>query len=55
MPDLSQHLGGCRFYNCTHRHEPGCSVRAAAERGDIAASRWRIYGELFEELSGKRY
>jgi ribosome biogenesis GTPase / thiamine phosphate phosphatase len=55
MPDLGQHLGGCRFYNCTHRHEPGCSVRAAAERGDIAASRWRIYGELFEELSGKRY
>jgi ribosome biogenesis GTPase / thiamine phosphate phosphatase len=55
MPDLNAHLGACRFYNCTHRHEPGCSVRAAAERGDIAPSRWRIYGELFEELSSKRY
>jgi putative ribosome biogenesis GTPase RsgA len=32
------------------RQEPGCGVVQAAERGDIAPSRWRIYGELFEEL-----
>lgn len=51
MPDLRAHLGGCRFYNCTHRHEPGCSVREAVERADIAPSRYRIYGELFDELS----
>jgi ribosome biogenesis GTPase len=55
MPDLAQHLGHCRFHNCSHRHEPGCGVRAAVERGDIAASRYRIYGELFEELSTKRW
>jgi ribosome biogenesis GTPase len=55
MPDLAAHLGNCRFYNCTHRQEPGCGVQAAVERGDIAASRYRIYGELFEELSAKRY
>lgn len=51
MPDLAAHLGGCRFYNCTHRHEPGCALRAAAERGEIDASRWRLYGEIFDELS----
>jgi ribosome biogenesis GTPase len=51
MPDLAAHLGGCRFYNCTHRHEPGCALRAAAERGEIGASRWRLYGELHDELS----
>lgn len=51
MPDLAPHLGECRFYNCTHRHEPGCALRAAAERDAIAASRWRLYGELFDELS----
>ncbi|RVT48821.1 ribosome small subunit-dependent GTPase A [Rubrivivax albus] len=56
MPDLAPHLGGCRFYNCTHRHEPGCALRAAAERGVIAPSRWRLYGELFDELSApQRY
>jgi ribosome biogenesis GTPase / thiamine phosphate phosphatase len=51
MPDLAAHAGDCRFYNCTHRQEPGCGVRAALERGDIAPSRYRIYGELFDELS----
>ena len=50
MPDIARHLGQCRFYNCTHRQEPGCGVVQAAERGDIAPSRWRIYGELWEEL-----
>lgn len=55
MPDIAAHLGECRFHNCSHRHEPGCGVRAALERGEIAASRYRIYGELFEELSTKRW
>jgi ribosome biogenesis GTPase len=51
MPDLAAHAGDCRFYNCTHRQEPGCGVRAALERGEVAPARHRIYGELFEELS----
>lgn len=55
MPDLRAHAGGCKFYNCTHRHEPGCAVIAAVERGEISASRWRIHGELLEELSRTRW
>jgi len=55
MPDLRAHAGGCRFYNCTHLHEPGCGVRAALEAGQISSSRYRIYGEIFEELSSKRW
>ncbi len=55
MPDFAKHMGDCRFYNCTHRHEPGCGVRGAAERAEIAPSRYRIYGELFDELSVTRY
>jgi ribosome biogenesis GTPase / thiamine phosphate phosphatase len=51
MPDFEAALGHCRFNNCTHRQEPGCGVRAAQERGEISASRWRIYGELYEELA----
>ena len=54
MPDLRAHLVHCRFYNCTHRSEPGCGVAAAVERGDVAASRWRIYRELFDEISASR-
>ena len=55
MPDFAAHLGQCRFHNCTHRHEPACGVRDALARGDIAETRYRIYGELFEELSSKRW
>jgi ribosome biogenesis GTPase len=52
MPDIGKHASACRFYNCTHQHEPGCGVLAALERGEIAASRYRIYREIFSELSG---
>lgn len=55
MPDLRQHLGDCRFYNCSHRHEPGCGVRAALNRGDISPQRYRLYEGLWEELdAGQR-
>jgi ribosome biogenesis GTPase len=50
MPDIGRHASQCRFYNCTHRHEPGCGVLAALARGEIAESRYRIYREIFEEL-----
>lgn len=50
MPDLREPAKACRFYNCTHLHEPGCGVRAALERGEIDASRYRIYREILDEL-----
>jgi ribosome biogenesis GTPase len=55
MPDYAAALGGCRFHNCTHRHEPGCGVRAAIARGEISASRQRIYESLHDELSARRW
>jgi ribosome biogenesis GTPase / thiamine phosphate phosphatase len=61
MPDLSPHVAECKFYNCTHMHEPGCGVIAAVEEqagapaGRIEPNRYRIYRTLFEELSQPRY
>ncbi|MCV2348812.1 ribosome small subunit-dependent GTPase A [Paucibacter sp. Y2R2-4] len=55
MPDLRAHADHCRFYNCTHQHEPGCGVRDAVESGAISAGRYRIYGEILAELSSKRW
>ena len=60
MPDLKPHVAQCKFYNCTHLHEPGCGVLAAvadepARRRRIEPSRYRIYRKLFEELSQPRY
>ncbi|NBX54150.1 MAG: ribosome small subunit-dependent GTPase A [Betaproteobacteria bacterium] len=53
MPDLRAHLGECKFYNCTHLHEPGCGVRGALEQGQIEPSRYQIYQRLFDQLNGK--
>jgi len=55
MPDLRAHADHCRFYNCTHQHEPGCGVRDAVEAGQISASRYRIYGEILQQLTTKRW
>lgn len=58
MPDIQAHAGDCKFYNCTHLHEPGCGVlRATQPEGGqaIGAQRFKIYGDLFAELSQKRY
>ncbi len=55
MPDLRAHVGECRFYNCTHRQEPGCGVRSALERGEVSPSRYRIYNEIYDELTQKRW
>ena len=51
MPDLKEHASACRFYNCTHLHEPGCGVIAAVAEDSISPSRYRIYGELHAELT----
>ena len=56
MPDIAAHAGECKFYNCSHLHEPGCGVRTALEAGEIDAHRYKIYTELHAELSEpKRY
>ena len=53
MPDIKPHVAECRFYNCTHMHEPGCGVIAATQKTGAAAvapSRYLIYQALFQEL-----
>lgn len=59
MPDFKAHAQDCKFYNCTHLHEPGCGVisevNLATSPSSISASRYRLYSELFAELSQSRY
>lgn len=40
----------CRFADCSHRHEPRCGVRAAAERGTIAPERFATYLRILESM-----
>jgi ribosome biogenesis GTPase len=59
MPDIKAHAQECKFYNCSHLHEPGCGVILKAKEGTvshgISANRYKIYSDLFAELSQSRY
>lgn len=40
----------CRFSNCSHTHEPGCAIHAAADQGDIDPARYQRYLAMYAEL-----
>ena len=46
---MMRHAPQCRFYNCTHTHEPDCAVIAAVERGEVAWSRYESYLKILDE------
>ena len=52
FPEIFAKSGECRFYNCTHTHEPGCAVLEAVEQDEISESRYVSYLSMMEE-SGK--
>ena len=49
FPDFAPCLGQCQFHDCSHRSEPGCSVRAAVESGTIEKTRYDSYLRLYEK------
>lgn len=49
--DFAPYLGECQFHDCSHRAEPGCAVRRAVETGEIEASRYQSYLQLYDQYS----
>ncbi len=49
FPEMMRLAPECRYYNCTHVHEPGCAVRAAVEAGKMAWSRYESYLKMLDE------
>lgn len=49
FPEMMCWLPECRYYNCSHTHEPDCAVIEAVERGDIALSRYESYLKILDE------
>jgi ribosome biogenesis GTPase / thiamine phosphate phosphatase len=44
--EFRPYLGSCRYYDCTHVHEPGCAVRAALASGDVSPERYDSYVKI---------
>ena len=49
FPEMRRAAPGCRFYNCTHTHEPGCAVVEAVKAGEIAWPRYESYLKILDE------
>lgn len=49
--DFAPYIGQCQFHDCSHRKEPGCAVRLAAEQGGIEETRYDSYLRLYEKSS----
>ncbi len=51
--DVTDLAAECRFRDCSHAHEPGCAVRAAAEAGTLDADRLASWTSLREEAEAE--
>ncbi|MCA8952176.1 MAG: ribosome small subunit-dependent GTPase A [Planctomycetes bacterium] len=49
FPEIGARLPRCAFRSCLHTKETDCAVRAAAEAGEIARSRYDSYRMLLED------
>lgn len=48
FPEIFKTSAYCQYNNCSHTHEPGCAVKAAVEKNEIARSRFISYLGLLE-------
>lgn len=50
FPEFTDFISLCRFHNCTHEHEPGCSVRIAVEEEKIHIIRYKNYLSILNNV-----
>ncbi len=48
--DIEVLIGSCKFTDCRHQTEPGCSVKNALADGSLATDRWQSYLKLEAEV-----
>ncbi|WP_058912497.1 small ribosomal subunit biogenesis GTPase RsgA [Entomohabitans teleogrylli] len=49
--EFHDYLGHCKYRDCRHDTDPGCAIREAVERGDIAESRFENYHRILESMA----
>jgi len=55
FPEIFRFSAGCRFHNCSHRHEPDCAVLEALEKNLIGESRYKSYLNILEDKESGKY
>lgn len=49
--EFHDYLGHCKYRDCKHANDPGCAIREAVDRGDIAEARFENYHRILESMS----
>ncbi|MBM3437480.1 MAG: ribosome small subunit-dependent GTPase A, partial [Bacteroidetes bacterium] len=49
FPEMRRYMNECRFNDCTHVHEPGCSIQKAISAGLIPESRYKNYLSILND------
>ena len=55
FPEIMKVSPECKFYNCTHTHEPHCAVRQAVEECRISQSRYASYLSMLDDKEEGKY
>jgi len=53
FPEIFRISEKCQFNNCLHTHEPGCAVKDAVEKKEIARSRYTSYLSILDIEEGR--
>jgi ribosome biogenesis GTPase len=48
--DIEELVTRCRFFDCQHKREPGCAIRAALNNGTLERRRWESWSKLQKEM-----
>jgi ribosome biogenesis GTPase len=48
--EFPPYAAACRFPDCSHEHEPGCALQAAAKCGELLDSRYENYLKLLRVM-----
>ncbi|MBN2541215.1 MAG: ribosome small subunit-dependent GTPase A [Bacilli bacterium] len=49
-PDFFAKSSSCKFYECTHTHEPGCEIKRLVSTGEIPEFRYDNYVSMYHEI-----
>lgn len=55
FPEMRERLQHCQFNNCLHINEPGCAIKEAVRKGEIAEARFMSYYNILESIGKKSY
>lgn len=53
FPEIFRISKHCKFYNCTHLHEPGCAVIEAVKNNEIGYTRYKSYLSITNDDESK--